>query len=320
MNNKKLHDKLFRKSLSNIQVAKEFILTHVPESVLAKFDLNTITFYKSFYIENNLEEQITDIVYHINMKDGSSGYLFFLIEHQSTALKLMPFRMLKYQVAIISDHIERRKTNKLEKSQDYKLPIVFPILYYCGEDKPYPYTLNILDLFSDYALAEVTLAKPIHLVDVTVIPDQIIMQHKIVGLLEFAHKHIRDVDLSLIINDLKQIISKLNNQNIENNGLLEYIKVNLYYIIALGNFKNPDEFLKQLEEDPVIGGKIMGTLAHKFEENGIKKGIQTGKLEQAKRIALNMLRDGVCYTDITKYTGLTLEQIRSMEEAHIFKE
>lgn len=27
----------------------------------------------------------------------------------------------------------------------------------------------------------------------------------------------------------------------------KYIKVNLYYIIALGNFKNSHDFLKQLE-------------------------------------------------------------------------
>lgn len=70
----------------------------------------------------------------------------------------------------------------------------------------------------------------------------------------------------------------------------------------------------------------MGKLAHKFEKDGIKKGlqkgIQTGKLEQAKRIALNMLRDGVCYTDITKYTGLTLEQVLRIEteETHICKD
>lgn len=68
------------------------------------------------------------------------------------------------------------------------------------------------------------------------------------------------------------------------------------------------------------------TLAHKFEENSIKKGLNkelhTDKLEQAKRIVLNMLRDGICYTDITKYTGLTLEQVLSIEteKTHVCKD
>ncbi|MGD0466627.1 MAG: Rpn family recombination-promoting nuclease/putative transposase [Gammaproteobacteria bacterium] len=51
MPNQKLHDKLFRKSLSNLAIAKDFIATHVPQHVLAKFDINTIKFYKTSYVE-----------------------------------------------------------------------------------------------------------------------------------------------------------------------------------------------------------------------------------------------------------------------------
>ena len=38
------HDKIFRQSLSNIEVAKDFLLNHVPKDILAKFDLNDIKF------------------------------------------------------------------------------------------------------------------------------------------------------------------------------------------------------------------------------------------------------------------------------------
>jgi predicted transposase/invertase (TIGR01784 family) len=301
MANKKLHDKLFRKSLGNIAIAKDFIVTHVPQQVLAKFDLNTIEFYKTSYIEDNLKEKITDIVYHAKMVDGASGYLFFLLEHQSTASKIMPFRILKYQVAIIADHLEQHPHDKL--------PVVFPMLYYCGEDKPYPHTLNVLDLFNDYTLAEQTLAKPIHLIDVTIMPDEVIMQHKLIGLLELVQKHIRDTDFSLIGTNVKHIITNITNQQNINHGLLKYIKVNLYYIILLGNLKQPKKFLKQLEEVPTIRGEIMGTLARYFEDGGIEKG----KLKQAKFMALNMLKDGQSYSNIAKYTGLTIEEIKNLQ-------
>lgn len=90
-------------------------------------------------------------------------------------------------------------------------------------------------------------------------------------------KHIRDEDLSLITKQFKQIIAKILNQYGNNYGLIEYIKAVSYYIVDLGNFKDPDKFLKELSEEPVIGGHIMGTLASKFEEQGLQKG----KLEQA---------------------------------------
>ena len=253
---------------------------------------------------DKLKEQITDIVYRVKMLDGSNGYLIFLIEHQSSPIKLMPFRVLKYQIAIISDHIEQHPNDKL--------PIVFPILYYCGVEKPYPYTINVLDLFCDYTLAEQTLTQPIHLVDVTTIPDEVIIQHKLIGLLELVQKHIKDKDLSLISATLKQIITNITNQKHVDSGLLRYIKINLYYIILLGNIERPNEFLNQLEEVPMMRGKIMGTLAHKFKDEGKEEG----KLEQAKSMALKMLQDGMCCSAIAKYTGLSKEEVKNLDSTH----
>ena len=68
----------------------------------------------------------------------------------------------------------------------------------------------------------------------------------------------------------------------------------------------------------------MGTLARKFEEDGIQKGleqgvqqgIQTGKLEQAKSIALSMLQDGMCCSAIAKYTGLPIEEVKNLDSTH----
>ena len=39
--------------------------------------------------------------------------------------------------------------------------------------------------------------------------------------------------------------------------------------------------------------------------------IKNNVISLYKCIALNMLRDSMCYADITKYTGLTLEKIHS---------
>ncbi len=68
---------------------------------------------------------------------GKDGYVYTLIEHQSTENLYMPFRMLRYSVAAMQRHLEQHKT----------LPLVIPVLFYHGERSPYPYSMNWLDCF-----------------------------------------------------------------------------------------------------------------------------------------------------------------------------
>ena len=70
--------------------------------------------------------------------------------------------------------------------------------------------------------------------------------------------------------------------------------------------------LKQLKEDPVIGGKIMGTLAHFFEEQGIAKGISKEK----KEIAISMLEEGSDPKFISRITKLPLQEVIALKEQH----
>ena len=123
------HYRLFSKSLSNKEVAKDFLNTYVSLHILAKFNVDTITICKTSFIGPKLQERLSDILYSAKMLDGSTGYLYFLIEHQSTADTLMPFWVLRNQVAIIMNH-------HLEQHPSNKLPVVFPVLYFCGSDKP----------------------------------------------------------------------------------------------------------------------------------------------------------------------------------------
>ena len=48
------------------------------------------------------------------------------------------------------------------------------------------------------------------------------------------------------------------------------------------------------------------------EEKGLKKGEEKGKQEKAKEMARNMLKDNVDITIISRYTGLTIEEIQEL--------
>lgn len=156
------HDALFRSSLKNLYVAKDFFKAHLPKSVLTKINLDTLQFCNTSFIEEDLKEQFSDVLYYSQLDPNSGNYLYIIVEHQSAPQKLMPLRILRYQLAIIMQHLQ-------ENPKATTLPVVFPILFYQEQEdkKPYPYSLNIFDLFNDPEFAKQTLAQPAHLVDIT---------------------------------------------------------------------------------------------------------------------------------------------------------
>ena len=179
------HDQNFRVSLSNIEVAKEFLKIHLPRQVFKAIKLNTLSICQNSYITPDLQEHLSDILYKAKTINNKDFYTYLLIEHQSTATWDMPIRILQYQLSIIDAHLKQHPSQK-------KIPIVMPLLVYNGQKSPYPYTLNIFDLFNDLELAKKTFAKPAYLIDLTTMSDEKIKKHNLVGLLEFAQKHVRD--------------------------------------------------------------------------------------------------------------------------------
>ena len=145
------HDRVFRQSLSNLVVAKDFFETHLSEEELSLIDLNQLQFCNTSFVDEELRETISDVVYITKLKDGSPGYISLLTEHQSTPMSIMPLRMMRYQLDIMEDHF-----NQCPKG-NRKLPAVLCVLFYNGKRKPYPFSLNILDLFYNRELGAQTL-------------------------------------------------------------------------------------------------------------------------------------------------------------------
>jgi len=71
-----------------------------------------------------------------------------------------------------------------------ELPLVIPVLFYHGLTSPYPYSMSWLDTFGNPTLAGQIYGGHFPLVDVTVIPDDVIMTHRRRALLELLLKHI----------------------------------------------------------------------------------------------------------------------------------
>lgn len=307
----KPHDKFFKQILSNKVIAKDFLETHVPAKILAKFNLDEIELCKESYVDEELKEQLTDVVYRASINSGGKGYIYTLLEHQSTAITLMPLRVVKYQIAIIENH-------RLQFPDDPKLPVVFPLIFYHGTDSPYPYSLNFLDLFHEPELMSKYFARNINIVDLTQISDETIKQHKIISLLEYTQKHIRDRDFLLLFDEIKYLLNKACNHLTPIDQHLIYLNSFFTYLFSEANISNKAEFISKLETIDIIKEyKTMGTLAQHFEEQGIQKSIKNGTLIDTKKIVNNMLKERIPLKLICKVTGLSddeLQKLRSKKD------
>ena len=89
-----IHDRVFRSSMAKPEVTLEFFKNFLPANILNKIDIRSIKLQNDSFIDDKLRIKMTDLLYTANF-DGELGYLYLLVEHQSTPDKLLPFRLLK---------------------------------------------------------------------------------------------------------------------------------------------------------------------------------------------------------------------------------
>ena len=127
------HDRLFRNFLADISKAKVFLETYLPENIKKLCDFAALSFKPGSFVEKDLKRHFSDILYSVKIA-GTEGYIYTLIEHETTPRKLTPFKLLRYQIAIMKQHLD----------QGYQtLPIVIPLLFYRGKKSRYPFTIDL---------------------------------------------------------------------------------------------------------------------------------------------------------------------------------
>lgn len=138
------HDAVFRQMLMHHAVAKDFLQLYLPAPFLAICELDSLQLVSGSFVEEDLRASYSDILYSLRTRHGP-GYVYALIEHQSTPDKLMAFRLLRYALAAMQRHLDAGHDT---------LPLVVPILFYHGKVSPWPWPRNWQQLFAEPALAK----------------------------------------------------------------------------------------------------------------------------------------------------------------------
>nr|WP_081441666.1 Rpn family recombination-promoting nuclease/putative transposase [Rickettsiella grylli] len=240
-----------------------------------------------------------------------SGYLFFLVEHESTANdELMAFRLLHYIVSLSHEHLQQGHK---------KLPIILPLCIYHGEVSPYPHSTDLYDNFEDSELARKVAFKPFKLIDLTVLSDEEISQHGLLSLMEMLFKHHRDKNfLSIMRKMLKtQLV-----QNVIKQLNISYLSDMLNYVLSTTQDETEPQADRVLIKE-LVGAfpqqtEVIMTFAQQLEQRGLQQGLQQGRqegrYEEAITIAKKLITQGRSIQYIQDLTNLSENEVLSLVE------
>ena len=284
----KAHDRYFRGVMDDKEVALSFISAHLPPEIVSQIDPNSLVLMKESFIGVNLSEFITDVVYSATI-NNEPGYVYTLMEHQSSPDPLMAFRIYQYALQIIDWDLEKQKqaNSQREKKLPYKLPLVIPHVIYNGR-KNYTHSTDIFDLFYDPQKARDIFLKPFGLTILKDIDDKDLQKDSLIGMVELLLKHAAARDLISSVNEALakalQMFETLNKERL--------INLSLSYLFEVqdDNMSKRDikESFEKLNLSDTIKTKVM-TIADSLKLEGRLEERLVG-LQQFRSLLVKQLK------------------------------
>ena len=293
------HDKVFRKILSDkIEVTK-----FLNEQLKTNLKPEDIEQYNSSYINTLMQNEEADVVYKLKGKNE-----FFLIEHQSKVNYRMPFRILRYEMAIVESAIDEKEC----KRKDYLYPRVNAIILYTGKQK-----WNVSKTFHETQVTSI-LEKSIEFAKYILVDINNYTEEKLLETPSFMTKALlieKAKDNEQIANYIEKIVKIINNdkENYSDN-MKEIFKIMLTQIIKnkIGKEKT-DEFLNKLN----IGGdeNMMAVFETIQQDNKriYRRGKKEGIMEKSIEIAKKLLKENFSKEKVASLTGLTEAEIENIK-------
>ena len=249
------HDALFKAAFRNKQVMQDFLQGRLSEALLSKVDLTTLKLENSSFVEENLRQIHSDLVYSIQTM-GKQGYIYLLVEAQSTYDKRTPIRLLKYNLRLMEQHLAQHKTDTL--------PPIFNLVLYSGS-KRYEGPKKLIDAFEFKELFYDMFEREF-LIDLGLETPDTILKDKQAALVEFILKQSKARDFCKWLME-KEIGVLINNSS--------YSISALFYIFSIDPHDARDVIGKIHNLDPYKKEQIMSGLQRMIQQ-GMQQGIQQG--------------------------------------------
>ena len=117
------HDKFFKETFSRQENVRDFLQWTFPAEILKGLDLSSLAIDNTSYIDEELKEYFSDIVYNCNCR-GNRSKIAILFEHKSYAVEYPHLQLLRYLLKIWEGNI---------KQGERPVPVI-PVIFYHGKE------------------------------------------------------------------------------------------------------------------------------------------------------------------------------------------
>jgi predicted transposase/invertase (TIGR01784 family) len=289
------HDKFFKQVLGDKETTMDFLTNYLPGNLLEVIDLNSLVIQKESFIEKELQEHFSDLMYRVKIKDRE-GYLYLLFEHKSYLYKATALQLLKYIVSFWEQKTNKEKTNTL--------PPVIPLVLYHGKAR-WQLKHNLSSVIEGIEDLPEAIKR--------FIPN---FEYLFFDFSPYSAEEIRGgVELRIFISILNAMFKEEEEflatvtrsmQALEELGrgqkAIDYLETMVRYIISAREDISYKEIHGAVKNVSPKGGEMLMTIAEKLINEGMEKGRQEGM--EMTLTALQAFREGKDLEEVMNLTGL----------------
>ncbi len=297
------HDKFFKETIGDPDVAQDFLTNYLPKEILQIIDLERLSLEKDSFIDQELEEAYSDLLYKTRI-NGKEGYLYFLFEHKSYQVPGLALQLLKYMVKIWEQKAKENNTGGL--------PVIIPLLIYQGE-KQWEGKPSFSSLFDELEFMPDKINRHIPDYEYVIYDFSPGSGQEIKGnmILRIYLEMIRAVSLKDPHYFLQAFISSLlilqSTKGIDR--AFQFMDTLVRYLLSARSDIDYQEVKREVQAKSLEGSEILMTIAERLFNEGMEKGME----ETANKIAREMLAEGEDIEKIIRYTGLSKEEIEKLK-------
>lgn len=256
------HDRYFREVFSDPAVAQDLLRNYLPPQIVAALDLQTLELQQDSFVDEELRQHFSDMLYTVQRKGGGVALVYLLFEHKSHAERLTSFQLLRYLVRI---------WERLLRNGEPLAPII-PLVFYHGVE-----TWNAPRNFAELIDAPQEFAMYVPrfeyaLLDLSAVPEDDIKGEVLLRAVLLAFRSVLRPNVGIRLFDIVRLLSKLTPER----SALQYIETLLRYLVAAPSDLTVEQIRNVLE---IVGKEKQTMLISPAAQQWLDEGRQEGREE-----------------------------------------
>ena len=279
----------------------QLLTRFVDDEVFSEVTVEDITAFDKSFVSDEFLDRESDVIYRVST-GGRDVYIYVLIEFQSTVDKPIPIRMLHYILGLY-DQFYRT-------SEAGKLPAVFPILLYNGNER-WTVPKNVRELIEP-AIAEryIPSFEYYPIIEQDIADETLERIHGVLAAVMYLDKRRDATELRTAID---RVIDLLAGEKPE-----QFRMFGIWLTRMFRGAASEQQFdrIRELREVRPMLSDVVDQIENRGKEKGLQEGFQKGRQEGSndgrRSDALRMLRKGYPTDDVVDITELSHEEVTEL--------